>query len=200
MKKEELVKLGLDEETAEKIANASAEELRGFVPKSRFDEVNNAKKTAEDTVKERDQQIESLKSAGNVDDLKQQITTLQNENKAKDEAHAAELLKVRIDSDVEAALTEAKAKNHKAVKALLDLEKAELGDDGKVKGLREQIAALTKAEDSKFMFNAVTAPKMKGAKTGEDGIEDGDKGVDTSKMTYDELCAYLAENPEATLS
>ena len=157
MKKEELVKLGLDEETAEKVANASAEELKGFVPKSRFDEVNNAKKTAEDTVKERDQQIESLKSAGNVDDLKQQITTLQNENKAKDEAHAAELLKVRIDSDVEAALTEAKAKNHKAVKALLDLEKAELGDDGKVKGLREQIAALTKAEDSKFMFNAVTA-------------------------------------------
>ena len=70
----------------------------------------------------------------------------------------------------------------------------------KVKGLREQIAALTKAEDSKFMFNAVTAPKMKGAKTGEDGIEDGDKGVDTSKMTYDELCAYLAETPEATLS
>lgn len=200
MKKEELVKLGLDEETAEKVANASAEELKGFVPKSRFDEVNNAKKTAEDTVKERDQQIESLKSAGNVDELKQQITTLQNENKAKDEAHAAELLKVRIDSDVEAALTEAKAKNHKAVKALLDLEKAELGDDGKVKGLREQIAALTKAEDSKFMFNAVTAPKMKGAKTGEDGIEDGDKGVDTSKMTYDELCAYLAENPEATLS
>jgi len=200
MKKEELVKLGLDEETAEKVANASAEELKGFVPKSRFDEVNNAKKTAEDTVKERDQQIESLKSAGNVDDLKQQITTLQNENKAKDEAHAAELLKVRIDSDVEAALTEAKAKNHKAVKALLDLEKAELGDDGKVKGLREQIAALTKAEDSKFMFDAVTAPKMKGAKTGEDGIEDGDKGVDTSKMTYDELCAYLAENPEATLS
>ena len=200
MKKDELVKLGLDEETAEKVANASAEELKGFVPKSRFDEVNNAKKTAEDTVKERDQQIESLKSAGNVDDLKQQITALQNENKTKDEAHAAELLKVRIDSDVETALTEAKAKNHKAVKALLDLEKAELGDDGKVKGLREQIAALTKAEDSKFMFNAVTAPKMKGAKTGEDGIEDGDKGVDTSKMTYDELCAYLAENPEAILS
>lgn len=200
MKKDELVKLGLDEETAEKVATASTEELKGFVPKSRFDEVNNAKKTAEDTVRERDQQIESLKSAGNVDDLKQQITTLQNENKAKDEAHAAELLKVHIDSDVEAALTEAKAKNHKAVKALLDLEKAELGDDGKVKGLREQIALLTKAEDSKFMFNAVTTPKMKGAKTGEDGIEDGDKGIDTSKMTYDELCAYLAENPEATLS
>lgn len=200
MKKEELVKLGLDEETAEKVANASSEELKGFVPKSRFDEVNNAKKTAEDTVRERDQQIESLKSAGNVDDLKKQIETLQNDNKAKDEAHAAELMKVRVDSDVEAALTEAKAKNHKAVRALLDLTKPELGEDGKVKGLREQIAALTRADDSKFMFNVSAAPKLKGAKTGENGLEDGDKGVDTSKMTYDELCAYLSENPDAQLS
>lgn len=199
MKKEELVKLGLDDETAEKVANASAEELKGFVPKARFDEVNTAKKTAEDQVRERDQQIEGLKSAGNVEDLKKQIETLQADNKAKDEAHAAELKQVRIDSDVEAALTEAKAKNHKAVKALLDLEKAELGDDGKVKGLREQITALTKADDSKFMFDAVTKPKMKGAKTGENGKEEGDEGVDTSKMTYDELCAYLAENPEVTL-
>lgn len=199
MKKEELVKLGLDEATAEKVAAASAEELKGFIPKARFDEVNEAKKTAEATVKERDQQIEGLKSAGNVDDLKQQIQTLQADNKAKDEAHAAELKKVRIDAAVESALTEAKAKNHKAVRALLDLENAELGDDGKIKGLHEQLTALTAAEDSKFMFDTVTKPKMKGAKTGEDGNEDGDKGVDTSKMTYDELCAYLAENPDAKL-
>ena len=38
MKKEELVKLGLTEEDAEKVAKASEEELKGFVPKSRFDE------------------------------------------------------------------------------------------------------------------------------------------------------------------
>lgn len=199
MKKDELVKLGADEALAEKIAAASAEELKGFVPKARFDEVNTAKKAAEDQVKERDQQIEGLKSAGNVDDLKKQIETLQADNKAKDEAHAAEIKQLQIDNAVNAALAAAKAKNAKAVKALLNLENAELGDDGAVKGLSEQIENLKKAEDSKFMFDTVTKPKMKGAKTGENGTEDGDKGVDTSKMTYDELCAYLADNPDATL-
>ena len=33
MKKEDLVKLGLDEETAKKVADASAEELKGFIPR-----------------------------------------------------------------------------------------------------------------------------------------------------------------------
>jgi hypothetical protein len=41
MKKEEFVKLGLDEETAKKCEAASTEELKGYIPKARFDEVNN---------------------------------------------------------------------------------------------------------------------------------------------------------------
>lgn len=200
MKKEELLKLGLDEETAEKVANASGEELKGYVPKSRFDEVNTAKKTAEDTIKERDKQIETLRtSAGTVDDLKNQIATLQADNRAKDEKHAAEMKQLQIDNAVNSALSAAKAKNLKAVKALLNLENAELADDGTVKGLDAQIKALTEAEDSKFLFDSAK-PKMKGAKTGENGAEGGDNPVDTSKMSYDELCAYLAENPDAKLN
>lgn len=199
MKKEELLKLGLDEETAERVANASTEELKSYVPKSRFDEVNTAKKTAEDAVKDRDRQIETLRtSAGTVDDLKNQIATLQADNKAKDEQHAKELKNLQIDNAVNTALTAAKAKNLKAVKALLNLENAELSDDGTVKGLADQIKALAEAEDSKFMFDS-TKPKMKGAKAGEDGVDEGEEKVDTSKMSYDELCAYLADNPDAKL-
>ena len=40
---------------------------------------------------------------------------------------------------------------------------------------------------------------MKGAKPGESGNEEGDHGVDTSKMTYSEMMAYLAENPDAKI-
>ena len=40
MKKEEFVALGISEELAKKAADASAEELKGFVPKTRFDEVD----------------------------------------------------------------------------------------------------------------------------------------------------------------
>lgn len=38
MKKEQFVALGLTEEQSEKWAAASAEELKGFMPKYRFDE------------------------------------------------------------------------------------------------------------------------------------------------------------------
>ena len=71
MKKEELLKKvdGLSDELADKVVAAYA----GYVPKSRFDEVNEAKKNAEALVKERDGQIEALKEAnkGN-EDLKKQ--------------------------------------------------------------------------------------------------------------------------------
>lgn len=200
MKKEELVKLGLTEEDADKVAKASEEELKGFVPKSRFDEVNEARKHAEDSVKERDKQIEGLKSsAGDAEKLKQQIDELQQANKEKDSNHALEIKKLKIDNAVDSALNAAKAKNLKAVRALLDLDKAELDENGNVKGLAEQIKKLSEADDSKFMFESSGKPKMKGAKTGEDGIDDNDVKPDTSKMSYDELCQYLSENPDVEL-
>ena len=200
MKKDDLIKLGLDEETAERVAAASTEELKGFIPKARFDEVNTAKNHAEEQVKERDKQIEGLKAAsGDAESLKKQIETLQAANKQKDSEHAAEIKRLKIDAAVDAALTAAKAKNLKAARALLELDKAELSDDGTVKGLAEQIDKLKAGDDTKFMFDASGKPKLKGAKTGEDGIDDGDGKPDLSKMSYDELCAYLEENPGATL-
>lgn len=200
MKKEELVKLGLDAETAEKVAAASNEELKTYIPKARFDEVNNAKIHAENTVKERDKQIEELKAAsGDAESLKKQIETLRATNKQKDSEHAAEIKKLKVDAAVDTALTVAKAKNLKAARALLDLDKAELSDDGTVKGLTEQIEKLKTGDDTKFLFDSSAKPKMKGAKTGEEGVEEGDKKPDFSKMSYDELCAYLADNPDTNL-
>ena len=57
MKKEELMKLeGMTEELATKIAEQSAEELKGMIPKSRLDEViaerDNAKKDHADVLKQ----------------------------------------------------------------------------------------------------------------------------------------------------
>ena len=52
MKKEEFVALGISAELAEKAASASAEELKGYVPKSRFDEVNEEKKNLQRSIQE----------------------------------------------------------------------------------------------------------------------------------------------------
>ena len=198
MKKEDFVKLGVDEDLAKKLEEASLEELKGFIPKARFDEVNNENKTLKLDIRDRDGQLETLKnSTGDVDSLKKQIEDLQNDNKTKDEAHAAEIHQLKVNNAIESALTGAKAKNALAVKALLkDLDKAELAEDGTVKGLAEQIAALQKSDA--YLFEAKESkPKMKGASVGESA--DGDTGITKeqfNKMSYKDRMNLYKENKE----
>lgn len=198
MKKEELMKLeGMTEELATKIAEQSAEELKGMIPKTRLDEVIRERDTAKNDHAEVLKQLGTLqKETGDVQSLKDKIQELQDNAKEAEKTHAAEIQTLKINNAVDSALTGAKALNVKAVKALLNLEGAELAEDGSVKGLADQIKALQTADDSKFLFGSST---MKGAKPGESGNEDGDKGVDTSKMTYSELAAYMAEHPDAQI-
>jgi len=142
--KEDLMKLGLDEATATKVAEASNEELKGFIPKARFDEVNRIEKQLEKDVAARDVQLETLKnSTGDVEALKKSITDLQTQNTTEKANYEAQMKKLQIDNAVEKALIGAKAKNVKAVKALLDLEKAEI-DGESIKGLEEQLKKITR--------------------------------------------------------
>lgn len=190
MNKEKLIEMGLTEELATKVAK----ELDGnYVPKTRFNEVNTELKQAKDQVKERDSQLETLKkSVGDSEELKKQIETLQNENKTKDEAHAAEIKQIKIDAAVDKALSDAKVKNLKAVKALLDLDKAELSDDGTVKGLDVQIKTLSEAEDSKFLFDVSNAQKNQNSK----GFVPGQKkdGVPGASSEYETRLAEARKN------
>lgn len=175
MTKEKLMEWGLTEEQANKVM----EGLNGsFVTKSRFNEVNEENKTLKAQVSERDGQIETLKkSAGDNTELQNQITALQEANRQKDKDHANEIKALKISNAVDVALTNAKAKNNTAVKALLAtfLEKAELADDGTVKGLDDEIGKLTKGEDTAFLFDTSGKAKFKGAKAAEksDGAEGG---------------------------
>ena len=199
MKKEDLMKLeGMTEDLATKIAELSGEELKGMIPKTRLDEViaerDNAKKDHADVLK----QLGALqKESGNVDDLKAQIQKLQDDAKESEKTHAAEIHTMKVNNAVDTALIGAKALNVTAVKALLKLDGAEIDADGSVKGLADQIKALQSAEDSKFLFGS-SAPMMKGAKVGESGNDDGDKGMTIEKfrkMSPSERYQYSITNP-----
>ena len=138
MTKENLLEWGLTEEQAAKVM----EGLNGsFVTKSRFNEVNTELTNAKNTIKERDTQLETLtKSTGDTKALQDQITQLQTDNANQKKAHEAEMKALKIGNAVDMALTGAKAKNNTAVKALMAdfLAKAELADDGTVKGLGDE--------------------------------------------------------------
>lgn len=169
MTKEKLMEWGLTEEQANKVM----EGLNGsFVTKSRFNEVNEENKTLKAQVSERDGQIETLKkSAGDNTELQNQITALQEANKQKDKDHANEIKALKISNAVDVALTNAKAKNNTAVKALLAdfIGKAELAEDGTVKGLDDEVKNLVESKDTAFLFDTAAGTKFKGAKAAEKG-------------------------------
>lgn len=148
MTKEVLMKMGLTEEQATKVLEAHTTAINGkYIPKERFDEVNTKKQQLETSVAERDKQLEDLKkSTGDVETLKKQIETLQNENKTKEETYKTELSNLKKTNALDLALSGAKVKNNKAIKALLDSEKIKLKDDGTLEGLTEQLEAIKKSD------------------------------------------------------
>jgi hypothetical protein len=170
MKKEDLIKLGLDDAAATKVAEASSEELKDYVPKARFNEVNEEKKQLDKDVAARDTQLETLKkSTGDVDTLKKTITDLQAANATEKANYEAQTKQLKIDHAVDAALAAKGAKNVKAAKALLDMAKIEL-DGENLKGFDDQIKTLTESETSKFLFTPAAPPakpQLKGFQPGE---------------------------------
>lgn len=193
--KEQLIGMGLTEEQAKKVIDEIVD--GNYVPKSRFNEVNEENKTLKQSVADRDKQLEDLKkSSGDNAELKKQIETLQKQNADQKKAHDAEMVQLKLDNAVDAALTAAGAKNAKAVKALFDMSKVKLGEDGKLTGWDEQLSAVQKSDA--YLFE-VKQQKFKGFQPGASGDVKPGTEVDTSKMTYSELAAYMAANPDVKI-
>lgn len=197
MKKEDLIAMGLTEDQAKKVMDS----LDGnFVTKVRFNEVNEENKTLKQSVADRDKQLEDLKkSSGDNAELKKQIETLQQQNADQKKAHDVEMAQLKLDNAIDAALTAAGAKNIKAVRAMIDTSKMKLGEDGTVEGLPDAIKAVQKSDS--YMFNTVQQKQQtfKGFQPGASGEVKPGTEVDTSKMTYSELAAYMAANPDAKI-
>lgn len=84
MKKEELIKLGLDEETAKKVEAASTEELKGYVEKTKYSELETVKNQLEESNKTVNKQLEDLKkNTGDAEALKAEIQKCKMKTKTK---------------------------------------------------------------------------------------------------------------------
>ncbi|MEB7771429.1 phage scaffolding protein [Kurthia gibsonii] len=153
MNKEQLVALGLSEEQV----TAVVEGFGKMIPKSRLDEkiaeVNDYKQQLAD----RDTQLTELQSkAQGNEELQAQIQALQQQNEQVKTEYQQQLQQKEFDFALTEALRDAKAKNPKAVKALLDTSTVKFVD-GKLIGLDEQLTALKASDD--YLF---TSDKLKG--------------------------------------
>lgn len=147
-------------------------------------------------LKDRDSQLGELKkSVKDNEALTKKITELEEMNtntKAEFENKIAGMQKIyAVESDVRAA----KAKNVKAVMALLDMDKITY-IDGKLDGLSSQIESLTKGEDTSFLFGetqaAPTGTHVNNPPTGGTGGTGGNPP--TSKTLSEAIAKALSKN------
>ena len=185
-------------ENVEELEKNIAKELpKHFKPASEFNEVNEKLKTA-------NAEIETLKSTqtsiqteyenykkGSITqaDYDAKVKEIQDEanNKIKqnnfDNKLALKLMSKEVD-----------AKDVIDIRANLDLSKISLDGENFI-GLDEQIKSLK--ERKAYLFNETST-----VITGQDGAgkKKTDEGKpDLSKMSYDDICKYLEENPDAEI-
>ncbi|WP_368240510.1 phage scaffolding protein [Clostridium paraputrificum] len=148
MKRKFLEDLGLTKEQVDSIMAENGKDINEA--KGDVESIKAELKTAKDTIQERDTQLEGLKkSAGDNEELKKQIETLQNENKTTKEKYEADLKELQITNAIKLAIAD-KAQDVDLVAGLFDKSKLILGDDGKVTGLEEQLKGLQ--ESKAFLF------------------------------------------------
>lgn len=147
MKKEFLIGLGLTDEQANKIIDTVKEEMEGFLPKSRFDEVNNAKKDLETKIEDLKKTVEeSAKFKNDFENLKAESEKRMNELNEM-------LTKAQLQRLMESALHGAKARDIKSVLAHIDTSKLKVEGET-VEGLEEQVKALKESEKTSFLFHS----------------------------------------------
>lgn len=199
--KELLKSKGVADDIIQAVVAAAEEKFKNFIPKHRFDEVNEAKKQLEAQLAERDKQLVELKkTAGDNEELKKRIEQLQQENKAKEQEYQAKIRDMAVTTAIKLAVV-GDAHDPDLIVSLLDKSKIELDDNGNIKaGLEEQLKALR--ENKAFLFiqkEPETQPKFKGVVPAE--------GRDTppniiknpwSKEHFNltEQARILKENPE----
>ena len=188
-----LEKLANGESTVEDVLKAIEEETKDRVPRSRLNDKNDEIKELKEQLTSRDSQLEELKKQVTDNaELTAKIQELQSENEKVVTEYEAKLQQKEFDYALEGALREAKAKNPKAVKALLDIQAVKLAD-GKFEGLEDQLKALKASDDYLFEADGI---KGRTPANPSGGRKSAVTKEQFAEMTYAERAQLYTESPE----
>ena len=167
--KDKLSALGLDGDMIEKVTEILKSEISDkYVPLSRFNEINDAKKKAEEDVASRDAQLETLKNAsGDMEKLKKQIEELQADNLKAKQEYDAKLKIMRRDDFVKTTLMDAgllDAKYIPGVSAYLPINELDVDSVASVDAFKAKLAEAKTIASSWFKTDAPPAKELGGLK------------------------------------
>lgn len=148
MKREALKELGLTDEQIDKVMSENGKDIEST--KSKFADYE-AVKTQ---LVEANTQIESFKTL-DVDGIKKAADEWKTKAETAEKSRIADIEKLQFDYALDGALSGAKAKNAKAVKALIDVNGLKF-NNGEVIGLKEQLEKIKSEND--YLFEGEAAP------------------------------------------
>ena len=122
-----------------------------YVPKDRFDQVNQQSKDYKEQVSERDRQIESLKNEfKDVDGLKDKVDQLTRDNAKQKEDYENQIKTINFNNALKASLSSYNCKDEDYLMSKIDRNSIKLNSDGTILGLKEQVEAFKKGHEYLF--------------------------------------------------
>lgn len=200
MKRDFLKNLELTDEQINAIMAENGKDVNEL--KEQVNSLTTEKNGLQSQLSDRDGQLKSLKDAAkDNDELKSQVEQLQKDNKAATEKFTAEMAAQKKAYLVNQALTEAGARNTKAMAALLDLDSVSVKDDQLV-GLTDQLNSLRESDGYMFKEEVKSEPKPQtkpaGVQitSGQPNPEGKPATIDFAHASYQEIKAFKDEHPQ----
>jgi len=156
MKREDLKKLELADDVIDQIMKLHGQDIEA--QKTQAETAEKQVETLQGQLKDANKTIEGFKDL-DVDAIKAAADDWKGKAEQAQKDAEAQIQQLKFEHALEGALSGAKAKNPKAVKALMDMEALKLTDDGSIVGLKEQIEKVQSEND--YLFDSDTpAPKV----------------------------------------
>lgn len=197
MNRDTLQKFGLSDEQVNQVMAEHGKDLeKSKGVESELEQLKQQNTDLTSQITERDKQLKELSSkADGNEELQTQIKALQDQNKQAKTDYEANIATLKRDGAIELALREAKAKNPKAVKALLNGDNITIDDDG-VHGLKEQLEQLQESDG--YLFTDSQEGAKPGVKiTGSGNPSGGSSEVPKlSELSYKQALELKSSNPE----
>lgn len=186
-----LEEMGLEKENIDKILDNHHKSLEDYKTDNKTKD--ETIKTLQEDIKTKEKDLADLSKAGlTAEEYKTKFEELQKKYDDDSKDFSSKLENITFESQLEKAIALSKAKNTRAVKALLDIETLKNSKDRST-DIEVAISALREAEDSSFLFGEVEAKPVDTVDT--IGAINGGKPANIGGVE----AAFMARNPDLKL-